>query len=176
MRSLLSKSGIIRKPAFGNFFLNTFSIGGVLEDVLGLEDVLENTFWNPWPWRSSPWPWPRSLKSSKIALSSARGLHNFLNLKNFVVRLKNVFDDLSFWRSPEKKIWSFLLENVWKIFLKTFFRRTLAPVSLVLCLGLEHSCPRPWESLSRKGCPWPWSRIFLWSWPWALCPRLHLWH
>ena len=64
--------------------------GGVLEDVLGLEDVLEDTFWSPWPWpwprRSSPWPWPwpRSLKSSKIALSSARGQHYFLNSWNFV--------------------------------------------------------------------------------------------
>ena len=28
---------------------------------------------------SSPWPWPRSLRSSKIALSSARGQHYFLN-------------------------------------------------------------------------------------------------
>ena len=59
--------------------------GGVLEDVLGLEDVLEDTFSSPWPWpwprRSSPWPWPwpRSLKSSKIALSLARGQHYFLN-------------------------------------------------------------------------------------------------
>ena len=57
--------------------------GGVLEDVLGLEDVLEDTFSSPWPWprRSSPWPWPwpRNLKSSKIALSSARGQHHFLN-------------------------------------------------------------------------------------------------
>ena len=44
------------------------SRGGVLEDVLGLEDTC-----------SSPWPWPRSLKSSKIALSSARGQHYFLN-------------------------------------------------------------------------------------------------
>ena len=64
--------------------------GGVLEDVLGLEDVLEDTFSSPWPWpwprRSSPWPWPwpRSLKSSKIALSSARGQHYFLNSWNFV--------------------------------------------------------------------------------------------
>ena len=55
--------------------------GGVLEDVLGLEDVLEDTFSSPWPWprRSSLWPWPRSLKSSKIALSSARGQLSFLN-------------------------------------------------------------------------------------------------
>ena len=54
--------------------------GGVLEDVLGLEDVLEDRFWSPWPWprRSSPWPWPRGLKSSKIGLSSARGQHFFL--------------------------------------------------------------------------------------------------
>ena len=44
------------------------SRGGVLEDVLGLEDTF-----------SSPWPWPRSLKSSKIALSSAQGQHYFLN-------------------------------------------------------------------------------------------------
>ena len=51
--------------------------GGVLEDVLGLKDVLEDAF-------SSPWP--RSLKSlasklwfSKIALSSARGQHYFLS-------------------------------------------------------------------------------------------------
>ena len=36
--------------------------GGVLKEVLGLEEVLEDTF-------SSPWPWPQSLKSSKIALS-----------------------------------------------------------------------------------------------------------
>ena len=85
-----------------------------------------------------------------------------------------------------------------KIFEDLFFLRTLAPVSLVLGLGLEHSCPWPREVLSserlslasrgsflgkavlglerffpRKGCPWP--RIFLCSWPRALCPRLHLW-
>ena len=32
----------------------------------------------PWPQRSSPWPWPRSLKSSKIVLPSARGQHFLL--------------------------------------------------------------------------------------------------
>ena len=47
-----------------------------------------------------------------------------------------------FWRSTEK-------------FFKTFFvTKTLAFVSLVLGLGLEHSCP--------------------WPWPRALYPRLHL--
>ena len=45
------------------------------------------------------------------------------------------------WRSPEKNFEDF------------FFWRTLAPVSLVLGLGLERFCPR-------KGCPWPWPRIF----------------
>ena len=41
------------------------------------------------------------------------------------------------WRSLEK-----LFENL--------FWRTLAPVSLVLCLGLEHSCPWPREGLSSE--------------------------
>ena len=48
------------------------------------------------------------------------------------------------WRSPEKK------------FLKTFFLRTLAPVSLassIAVLGLERFC-------TRKGCPLPWPWIF----------------
>ena len=44
-----------------------FSRGGVLEDSL-----------------SSPWPWPRSFRSLKIALSSARGQHYFFNRWNFV--------------------------------------------------------------------------------------------
>ena len=51
------------------------------------------------------------------------------------------------------------------------------PVSSVLGLGLEHSCPWPREVLSSKRlslasdfflCHWPW------SWSRALCPRLHL--
>ena len=33
---------------------------------------------------SSPWPWPRSFRSSKTALSSARGPALFLNRLNFV--------------------------------------------------------------------------------------------
>ena len=40
----------------GMWFWTTEIRSGVLEDVLGLEDVLEDTFW-------SHWPWPRSLKS-----------------------------------------------------------------------------------------------------------------
>ena len=37
-----------------------------------------HTFCSPWPRKSSPWPWPRSLISSKIALSSVRGQQYFL--------------------------------------------------------------------------------------------------
>ena len=44
------------------------------------------------------------------------------------------------WRSPEK--------NFWRRFF--FFWSTLAPVSLVLGLGLEHCCPWPREVLSSE--------------------------
>ena len=37
-----------------------------------------------------------------------------------------------------------------KMFKDLFFRRTLAAVSLVLGLGLEHSCPWPREGMSSK--------------------------
>ena len=68
---------------------------GVLENILGLEDVLEDTFWSPWPRSSSPWP--RSLGSSKIALSLARGQHYFEPLKFW-------------WKTPEtsRKICKYL--------------------------------------------------------------------
>ena len=42
------------------FILKLNNKGGVLKDVLGLNDVLEDTF-------LSPWPWPRSLKSLALA-------------------------------------------------------------------------------------------------------------
>ena len=44
------------------------------------------------------------------------------------------------------------LEIAWKTFLRTFFFfwRTLAAVSLVLGLGLEHSCPWPRQGLSSE--------------------------
>ena len=41
-----------------------------------------------------------------------------------------------------------------------FFLESTCVVSLVLGLGLEHSCAWPRECLSSKGCPWPWPRIF----------------
>ena len=59
--------------------------GGVLEDVLGREDVLEDTFWSPWP---------RSLKSSKIALSSARGQRYFWTVKISLENARNLAENL----------------------------------------------------------------------------------
>ena len=110
---------------------------------------------------SSPWPWPRSLRSLKIALSSARGQHYLLNRWNFVEKrqkprgkfVKTFFVFLKH-RSPEKKFWrplrlkknfeDLFFEIAWKKILKTFF--------------LENACA--WV---------------LGPWPRALCPRLHLW-
>ena len=99
--------------------------GGVLEDVLGLE----NTF-------SSPWPGPRSLKSSKIAMSSARRQHYF-------------FEWLKFYRSADKRFSRpFFLEIEGKKFLRPFFvgkHLHLCPWSLALAssipvLGLRFFC------------------------------------
>ena len=96
--------------------------------------------------------------------------------------LLKIFDDViacDLWFGPPYKSKILATPINWrlleKLFLKTFFWRTLAPVSLIL--GLEHSCPWPREGLSSKRlslaltsdfflCPWPWPR--------ALCPRLHL--
>ena len=66
---------------------------GVLEDFLGLEDVLEDTFW-------SPWPWPRSTKSLALALASKPQV-----LENCPVlgsRTALFFEQLkSRWKTPE---------------------------------------------------------------------------
>ena len=60
-------------------------------------------------------------------------------------RLRNFCEDLFFF---------FFLEIAWKIFVKTFFffffGEHLRFVSLVLGLGLEHSCPWPRECLSSE--------------------------
>ena len=127
-----------------------YSRGGVLEDVLGLEDVLEDTFWSPWP---------RSLKSLALA-SRPQVLENWPVLGS---RTAVFFELLKFCGALEKFFGKrFFVEIAWKLFVKTFFFfwRALALVSLVLGLGLEHSCPWPRECLfSERLSSWPW--IFL---------------
>ena len=73
------------------------------------------------------------VKSSKIALSSARGQHYFL----LIVKIKKkIFENL-FLRSPEKNFEDFFLKN-----------------KCACVVGLEHSCPWPRDGLS-------WERLYL---------------
>ena len=103
------------------------------------DGVLEDTFW-------SPWPWPRSLKSSKIALSSAQGQHYFWTVEISLENAKNLAENML-----RLFFWFPLVEIAWKKFLNTFFLffwRTLAFVFLVFGLGLKRVCPWPQEGLS----------------------------
>ena len=77
-------------------FLFESTRGGVFEDVLGLEDVLEDTFWSPWLW-----PWPRSLKSLAFA-SKPQVLENCPVLGS---RTALFFEQLKFlWKTPETSL------------------------------------------------------------------------
>ena len=71
----------------------TTSRGGVLENILGLED----TIW-------SPWLWPRSLQVLENALSSARGQHYFLTCLKWPRSWPNFFR-LKERQSLRKKFW-----------------------------------------------------------------------
>ena len=132
--------------------LRLINIGGVFEDVLGLEDILEDAFWSPWPWPQRSNPRHRNLKFSKIPLSLARGQHYFLNCWNFAERLKKFLKSLFF---EKNFLIVFVLENAWKKFLKTFFLEehlrlcAWSLASSISVLGVERVCPR-------KDCPWPW--------------------
>ena len=66
-----------------------------------------------------------------------------------------IFELLKFWEALENFYGKhFFVKIAWKIFVKTFFFffvwRALVLVSLVLGLGLEHSCPWPRECLSSE--------------------------
>ena len=72
-------------------------------------------------------------------------------------RLKNFLENVFLWRSLDKFLWRPFFFFFWrspKKFLWRpsffFFWRALALVSLVLGLGLEHSCPWPRECLSSE--------------------------
>ena len=119
------------------------SRGGVLQDVLGLED----RFWSPWPW-----PWPRSLKSSKIALSSAWGKHYFLNHWNFVGKRQKPRRKFAkiFFCFPQEEI-------AWKKFFKDLFRLKKNVEDLFLRL-LEKIFWKPFFLENTCACvlgPWP---------------------
>ena len=82
------------------------------------------------------------------------GICSFLKLcKKTPETSRKIYENLFvfvFWRSLEKVFEDLFLEIACKIFLKVFFWRALAPVSLVLGLGLEHSCPSSREILSSE--------------------------
>ena len=175
----------------------------VLEDVLGLEDVLEYTIWSPWPRKSSPWPWPRSLQVLKNALSWAREQHYFLTCWKWAKVMTNF---ASSWWTPEslqKTLWRhfFLwraLEFFWTFFLFFFlgdagiFRKIYEllerrPFLFIYFLWrtlprcVFGAWPRAFLILASRGSVLGKAvlglGLFLCPWPWlrALCSQLHLW-
>ena len=78
---------------------------------------------------------PRKLACPRLEDST------ILNFLENVFLWRPFFFFFFFWRSPEKLLWRPFF---------FFFRRALALVSLVLGLGLEHSCPWPRECLSSE--------------------------
>ena len=116
--------------------------GGVLEDVVGLEDVLEDTFESlalkPQVFENCP------VLGSRTAL--------FLNRWNFVGKrqkpcrksAKTYYLVSSSRDRLKKNFWRpFSPEKIFEDLFFSFFWRTLASVSLVLGLGLERVCPWP---------------------------------
>ena len=116
-------------------------------------------------WSPQGRPWPRGHILKSLALASRPQV-----LKNWPVlssRTALIFELLKFCRVLEKFVGKrIFVEIAWKIFVKTFFFgdrpknfceelffffwRALALVSLVLGLGLEHSCSWPRECLSSE--------------------------
>ena len=91
-------------------FVKLFNRGGVLED----------TFWSPWP---------RSLKSSKIALSSARGQHYFWTVKISLENARNLAENLQrpFYWFPQVEIaWNKIFEDLFRLkkIFENFFLRS----------------------------------------------------
>ena len=137
-------------PQFGPFlagYLQDLLVrGGVLEDILGLEETFEVLGLGL---EASS---PRKLPSPRLEDSII-----FLNRCNFVEKRQKPWGKLAktFFCIPSiedrlKKVFQDLF-RLKKIFedLSFFFWRTLAPVFLVL--GLKHSCPWSREDLSSEG-------------------------
>ena len=142
----------------------------------------------------------KALSLCKILLNCQQATISDLPSYNIFVPQKvpllKIFDDViacNLWFGPPYQSKILASPTNWrlleKLFWRSFFWRTLAAVSLVLGLGLEHSCSWPREGLSSNRlslalvsdffvslifdffCPWP--RIFLCPWPRVLCPQLH---
>ena len=109
--------------------------------------------WSP---RGRPWPRGQILKSLASKVKSLALASRPQVLENWPVlgsRTALFFELLKFCRALEKIfgkrfLWRLLEKFLWRPFF--FFWRALALVSLVLGLGLEHSCPWPRECLSSK--------------------------
>ena len=139
-------------------FSGEIARGGVLENVLGLEDVLDAFEVFGLGLEASS---PRKLACPRLEDSTI-----FWIVKILWSAWKN------FWKN-------FFLEIAWKKFLKIFFfsffreHLRLSP----------WYWPRPFLSLASRGSVLGRPvlglglRFFLYPWPWlrALCPRLHLW-
>ena len=139
--------GGVNSRAESKFWLS-FTEVEVLEDALGLQDVLEDTFW-------SPWPWPRSLKSSKIALSSAWGQHYFWTVEISLENARNLTENLQrpfFWFPQVEIAWKKIFEDLFclkKIFEDLFFRSPKKIFDDLFCFVFgEHLRLCPWSLAS----------------------------
>ena len=115
--------------------------------------VINETFYQRWSPRGRPGPRGHILMSLASKVKSLASKPQVLeNCPALGSKTAIFFELLKFCRSP-KKIFEnvFFLEIAWKDLFFFFFGRTLAPVSLVLGLGPEHSCSWPREGLSSKG-------------------------
>ena len=158
-----------------NITITLIRRGGVLEDVLGLED----RFWSSWPLASKVKSLALSSKVKSLALASkVKSLALALASRASSPRqlaCPRLEDSTIFWivkilwsawknfwktffrgdrlRNFCKDLFFFFLEIAWKNFREDFFFffwKALALVFLVLGLGLEHYCPWPRECLSSE--------------------------
>ena len=115
--------------------------GIITEMIPGCSYVKDKDNHQRWSPRGRPWPRRHIIKSLTLA-SKPQVLNNCPVLGS---RTALLFEWLKFCRSVEKCFFRpYCLEIDGKNFFKTFFlRKTLAFDSLVLGLGLEHSCPWP---------------------------------
>ena len=91
---------------------------------------------------------PRKLSGPRLELSTIFWIAEILleNAKNFAKNLRRSFLFFSFGDCLKKNF-----KDLFCFFCRPFFWKTLASISLVLGLYLEHSCPWSREGLSSEG-------------------------